>query len=89
MIPLPPQTNMNKHRFSFGIAIAGTLAMLLMVSPGFAALVTQSSDTVKEAADSQFAGAPSLGSLLGTAGALVCLGILTVAGLLRSRARTA
>ncbi len=89
MIPFPPQTNMNKHRFSFGIAIAGTLAVLLMASPGFAALVTQSSVTVNEASTSQFQGAPSLGSLLGTAGALVCLGILTVAGLMRSRARTA
>ncbi len=80
---------MNKHRFSFGIAIAGTLAILLMVSHGFAALVTHSTGTVNESAASQFQGAPSLGSLLGTAGALVCLGVLTVAGLLRSRARTA
>lgn len=69
--------------------IAGATAALLVVSPGLAALVAQSSEAVSDSTASNFAAAPSLGSILGTAGALVCLGVLTLAGFMRSRSRTA
>ena len=68
--------------------IAGATAALLMVSPGLAALVAQSSEAVSDSTASGLAAAPTLGSILGTAGALVCLGVLTLAGFMRSRSRT-
>jgi hypothetical protein len=80
---------MNTRRFSYGILMAGATAVLLLASPSLAALVAQSSEAVGDSTASGLAAAPTLGSILGTAGALVCLGVLTLAGVMRSRSRTA
>jgi hypothetical protein len=83
---------MNSRHLTFGMMILGAALALLLASPGLAALVTQTAAPNLQSAASgmdPISNGPTLGSLLGTAGAVLCLGVLTIAGLLRSKARTA
>lgn len=72
---------MNTRFFNFGVLTFGALMLALVaVASGVGA---QSSTPVFESSTT----GPGLGSLFGTLAALMCLGGLVAAGLLRSKSR--